>query len=1286
MVADAGVCAVVTTRRFSQTIVDLKLAVDVVTIDAATPKSEFVPSACHMATKLDEAYIVYTSGSTGKPKGVPVLHHSAVNSMERFGGILEIKEDSRVFQLMAIGFDGFQADMWESLSYGATLVMRSEDDVSALSTASNLTCTPTALSLLGDPNQYPQLKVVAVAGEACPVALKDLWAPRVKLFNLYGPSECAIMTHGSRLSLTESIAIGSVLANVHCYLLDDALRQVPFGILGEFYLSGICVSPGYINLPEMTEERFLVDPFGHGRMYKTGDLGRLLPNGQFEIAGRQDSQVKLKGYRIELDEVANAMMQHPSVKSAAAIVKDKTHLVGYFTPAHVNVDALRQCVADQLPVYMVPAVWVGLDDMPQNSNGKIDVKVLQSMDVSVDVETLETDVELKMATVWANVLGVNVSEIGRQSSFFALGGDSLSVVRVIAACKAMGLALSAGQLTQQMLLWRVAAAVTPLVQIFWPSAMVDQATNDSVRNEWPSVENWQDYLVYPVTALQAGMLYATLSNRQAYVLQNAACLVDLTAAAQFEAAFHVLVQRNAILRTSFVATSSGTYQVIGPATQSPEVATVAASTIADFWTADRTRGFELGDKSFVRLTIVEADAGIFAALTFHHAIVDGWSMAMMWDDLADLLASNQVSDRPSFHRVVDYVQAQDTTPTETFWRSYLSGVVSTPLGTNVPSGLADSSDEPVCMEATTGLSTLAETAQNLNVTVAELVKVAWAATVRKYTRQNDVVFGQVLANRDIPVHDADKILGPLVSTVPCRVQFDDTLSLAAMLECIRLERGAVSSHSHASLIDMKRWSGIEGDLFDSLLVYQNLPTSKLGRVVHPSKTLSTDHTLEIIVTPTASELKLEAMYNPSDIPRDQARWILEEFDFTLSQICCNKSGDMAVSELWAMSPAQTTLIRDVSSGPEVALPFELLHHAFETRAKARPHVRAVEIQDRWLSYGELDALANSVASDLAHLGVCVGSRVAVIMDRCLEFPIGLLAVLKVGAAMMPLDVAFPSARLAFMVADAGVCAVVTTSQFRQTIVDLELAVDVVVIDVATSKSEFVPSACHMATKLDEAYIVYTSGSTGKPKGVPVLHHSAVNSMERFGGILEIKEDSRVFQLMAIGFDGFQADMWESLSFGATLVLRSEDDLSALSTASNLTCTPTALSLLGEPNQYPQLKVVAVAGEACPVALKDLWAPRVKLFNLYGPSECAIMSHGTRLSLTESIAIGSVLPNVHCYVLDDNHRQVPFGILGEFYLSGICVSPGYINLPEMTEERFLVDPFGHGRMYKTGDLG
>ncbi|RHZ27394.1 hypothetical protein DYB31_009941 [Aphanomyces astaci] len=338
-----------------------------------------------------------------------------------------------------------------SLSYGATLVMRSEDDLWALSTASNLTCTHNALSLLDEPNQYPQLKVVAVAGEVCPVALKDLWAPRVKLFNLYGPSECAIMTHGSRLSLTESIAIGSHLA---------------------FWVNStcICVSPGYINLPEMTEDRFLVDPFGHGRMYKTGDLGRLLPNGKFEIAGRQDSQVKLKGYH---------MMQHPS-------------------------------------------------------------------------------------------------------------------------------------------------------------------------------------------------------------------------------------------------------------------------------------------------------------------------------------------ERPSFRHVVDYIQAQDTRAAEEFWRSYLNGVVVTSLETNgIPRNcLADSSDQPLSIDTTACLSSLSEAAQTLRVTVAELVKFAWAATVRKYTRQNDVVFGQVVANRDIPVHNVDRysfstrmklpsnvlcrILGPLVSTVPCRVQFDDILSVTAMLEGIRLERGAVA--------------------------------------------------------------------------------------------------------------------------------------------------------------------------------------------------------------------------------------------------------------------------------------------------------------------------------------------------------------------------------------------------------------------------------------------------------------------------------------------------------------
>ncbi|KAF0704148.1 hypothetical protein As57867_007394, partial [Aphanomyces stellatus] len=285
-------------------------------------------------------------------------------------------------QFYAIGFDGFQMDLWKCLSHGATLVLRSDSYLEDLKTVDSLACTPTALAFLGSPTQYPRLKVVSVGGEACPSALKDLWAPHVQFMNLYGPTECAIMTHFVELLPMNPITIGKPFANINCYILDSNNCVVPVGTIGEVYLGGICVSPGYINLPDQTSQRFLNDPFvGSGRMYRTGDLGRLLPNGDFEILGRQDSQVKLKGYRIELEEVAEAMMQHPLVISAAAIVKDNSHLVGYFSPATVSADELQEIVAGLLPVYMVPAVWVGLDTMPQNSNGKIDKNALEKLDI-----------------------------------------------------------------------------------------------------------------------------------------------------------------------------------------------------------------------------------------------------------------------------------------------------------------------------------------------------------------------------------------------------------------------------------------------------------------------------------------------------------------------------------------------------------------------------------------------------------------------------------------------------------------------------------------------------------------------------------------------------------------------------------------------------------------------------------------------------------------------------------------------------------------------------------------
>ncbi|KAH9125263.1 hypothetical protein AeMF1_004083 [Aphanomyces euteiches] len=342
MLEDVAVAAIVTTKAYQSAVDPFSSSIPVVYADSSdlyVNVLRYDATKHCLATPESEAYIVYTSGSTGKPKGVPVLHRGAVNTVMHFP----------------------MPDVFKTIH-----------KVEVLST------TPTGLALIGSPSQYPNLKYVQLGGENVPTVLKDLWALHVCLTNCYGPSECAVMTNTIQLRADYPVTIGQPIANVTSYILDDKQRAVPIGVVGEFYLGGVCVSPHYINLPEQTSQRFIPDPINGGQMYRTGDLGRMLPNGDFQILGRQDTQVKLKGYRIELEKMAEAMMQHPQVVSAAAIVKDNTHLVAYYSPSDVALERLQNIVADMLPVYMVPAVWVGLNVMQMNTNGKIDQKLLDS--------------------------------------------------------------------------------------------------------------------------------------------------------------------------------------------------------------------------------------------------------------------------------------------------------------------------------------------------------------------------------------------------------------------------------------------------------------------------------------------------------------------------------------------------------------------------------------------------------------------------------------------------------------------------------------------------------------------------------------------------------------------------------------------------------------------------------------------------------------------------------------------------------------------------------------------
>ncbi|KAH9103030.1 hypothetical protein AeMF1_020522 [Aphanomyces euteiches] len=603
-------------------------------------------------------------------------------------------------------------------------------------------------------------------------------------------------------------------------------------------------------------------------MFRTGDYGRLLPNGRFEVHGRKDSQVKLKEYRIELEEVGEAMMRHPHVTAAAAVVKD--------TPE------LRALVASYVPVYMVPAVWVPLESMPQNVNGKTDRLALEAMDVVVVVDALETEEEVKMAEVWSSVLGIELSLIGRNTSFFALGGDSLSVIKVVAACRKLGLVMSATQFLKDPVLSRVAAMFGSEVVTDWPAVVLPEAIVNEIADVWTESLDLQEYVVYPVTPLQAGMLFSTMSKRSAYTR---------------------VARQHEILRTTFVSLSSGLVQIIRSDIAEPSVEHVTVPHLEDFFKTDYARGFAHGDRSFVRFTIVSAGSEEYDVLTIHHALYDGWSLPLLVDDLLDAFHGRPISSRPSFRGFVDYIQAQDANYTQAHWKSALDKIVPTKIG-SIGSKIIDDDQGVQSLTFSLPMNSVSLVAKRARVTLATLTKFAWAMTLAKHLHQRDVVLIEIVSNRNAPVKGIERMLGAALSMIPCRIIIDDTVPVASLLHKVQADHIASLAYSHASLEDMKMPTTENDDsLFDTLFLFQQStpPESAAAELVpdiveppSPPRTYAVKVELSIVAEVMSIDMNY---YDRALISRTQVQALMKELQHMLGQVCDVVSSDGYASAL-----------------------------------------------------------------------------------------------------------------------------------------------------------------------------------------------------------------------------------------------------------------------------------------------------------------------------------------------------------------------------------------------------
>ncbi|KAK5988675.1 Nonribosomal peptide synthase 1 [Cladobotryum mycophilum] len=842
-------------------------------IEASEEPLPQVPSSTPM-------YIIFTSGSTGKPKGVVISHENYTSGAIPRADAVGYKPTSRCFDFPSYAFDVSIDCMVCTLAVGGTICVPSEEgrmnDLSGAirqSKANMVHMTPSVARVL-DSDIIPSLDVLGLGGEAVSASDASAWSQNTSLIIAYGPSECTV---GCTINNTVTIStgIGKGVGGVTWIVdPDDHNKLVEVGGVGELIVEGPVVGIGYLDEPEKTAEVFIEDPVwltaGHvsvsgrsGRLYKTGDLVRYESNGLggIEFVGRKDQQVKLRGQRVELAEVEHHLQAClPSgIKVAAEVIKSENggapSLVAFLSepstfkstsePSLVEPSSeLRTALAivnttmgSRVPRYMVPAAFITLENMPSLVSGKIDRKKLREIGVSIPREVFsklqaaeslqeddpETEEEKKLHTAWLKVLGQETKAY-KQSNFFGLGGDSLRAMRLVAASREEGVALTVADIFMNPTLESMATKATPLTETSQEDILpfsllekdwdVESACRETADLCEVKVEDIED--IYPCTPLQEALMALSAKVKEAYVAQRVVRLADITVAERLIAAFDIAQQDCSILRTRIVQVPGrGLVQVIIRS----KLEWYSGSNLDEYLHADRESAMDLG-KSLVRYAVIDdASTGkVDFVLSIHHALYDGWSMPLVVDRVNQAFNNQAISRPAEFKHFIKYLATMEKEKSADYWREQLNGA-NGPQFPSLPwqgyQPKADSLLEIYVPLDQGGAS---------NATVATIIRAAWALVTSQYINSTDIVFGETLTGRNAPIIGAEEIEGPMITTVPVRIQIDRETAISEYLQIIQEQTVEQIPHEHFGLQHIRRLSP---DAFVACEL-------RTGLVLHPS--------------------------------------------------------------------------------------------------------------------------------------------------------------------------------------------------------------------------------------------------------------------------------------------------------------------------------------------------------------------------------------------------------------------------------------------------------------------
>ncbi|WP_213764823.1 non-ribosomal peptide synthetase [Caballeronia sp. dw_19] len=1339
MAAHSGVRLLLTqravTQRFSANDQPLPmLELDTLNLDDESSHKPHVDVRGH-----NLAYVIYTSGSTGQPKGVMVHHHALSHFIHGMQAKPGLAADDVLVAVTSLSFDIAALELYLPLVVGARIVLATREvarDGAALarlvqdSKATVLQSTPAGWRLLRA-GGWPQAPLVGFkglcGGEALqPDLARDLNEQGVELWNMYGPTETTIWSAAGRV-LDAAPGLGSPIAGTQLYVLDSSMALVPPNVPGELYLGGVGLARGYIGQGGLTSERFVADPFnGSGaRLYRTGDLVKWRGDGRLEYLGRMDHQVKIRGFRIELGEVEAQLLAQPEVREAVVVAHEGTggaRLVAYVSPmAGQPADAaeLREKLVAVLPDYMVPGLIVVMDRLPLNTNGKVDRHALPLPEQTERIwEAPKGEIEAVLAGVWQDVL--RVERIGRHDNFFEMGGQSLLALRAVAALRE---ALNVELPVQKLFAYPVLADLARAIERDAPDVMLGTpATLSGVISTRP-----EGMLSIPLSPAQERLWFFSRLSPQsaAYNLTGAVKLEGALDRDILREAVAALVARHESLRTRFIEVDGVAMQqvdVVEPGWSVLDLEYVPqeskAQRVADTVHAISRAPFSLEQGPLFRVTLIRlGDCEHVLHFVTHHIISDAWSNRIILDEFSRLYTAIR---QGRAHRLAplpvqyaDYALWQNDAQQQAradaelaFWRERLGGeltVLELPFDRPPPASRNQAGARIDVRLAAPLINAVRALSRRHQATPFMVLLAAFDVLLARYSGQADIRVGVPVAGRDRL--ETQSLIGFFVNTLVIRTEMAGLDTVETLLRHVRervLEAQAHQDVPFARVVDTLNpgRSLTQTPLFSVMFNYDHgtegeglsLPGLRVSPIETSTGTARFD--LVLSVRERHEGITLSLNYARDVFDAQTVERMLGHYVSLLEQITTKDHAYLA----------ELMLDAEVDQPALSAHAFMPVGERIAAQARRQPHAAAVHCEGARLSYGELDVWSNRIARALHARGMGAETHVGLCLTRSVGLVAAVVAVLRSGAAFVPLDPAYPAERLRAMMDDAQLSCVLGDAATFATCGPLfagREVIDINALDTLPGDPLDVP--IHLEQL---AYVIYTSGSTGRPKGVAISHVALSRHLDDFIGTYGINAADVQLQSSTINFDVALHEMLPALMQGGQVEMRGPQLWDIQTTSRHLkdgrvtfARIPTAYwqQWLRTPpplDDLASLRQITVGGEGLPGDALAQWRngplARIRLDNLYGPTETTVacMYRETRAADTAQaiVSIGEPYGSRCVYVMDRHGNEAPVGALGELCIGGLTLARGYLDRPGLTAERFAPDPRMPGaRLYRSGDL-